>query len=31
MAMVPHGTGKVVRHRTSHHIAAKRADRYGAL
>jgi hypothetical protein len=27
-AMVPAGNGRMVRHRMSHHVSAKRADRY---
>jgi hypothetical protein len=30
MAMMPAGSAKVVRHHMAHHVAAKRADRYGA-
>jgi hypothetical protein len=30
MAMMPTGGGKIVRHPMAHHVAAKRADRYGA-
>jgi len=29
MAMMPAGSGKVVRHPMAHHVAIKRADRYG--
>jgi hypothetical protein len=30
MAMIPAGSGKMVRHHMAHRIVAKRADRYGA-
>jgi hypothetical protein len=30
LAMIPFGGGKMVRHHMSHHVSAKRADRYGA-
>jgi len=29
LAMIPPGGGKMGRHHVAHHIAAKRADRYG--
>jgi hypothetical protein len=30
LAMIPAGHGRMVRHSMSHHVAAKRADRYSA-
>jgi hypothetical protein len=30
MAMMPAGSGKMVRHHMAHHVAIKRADRYSA-
>jgi hypothetical protein len=30
MAMIPPASGRMARHHMSHHIAAKRADRYSA-
>jgi hypothetical protein len=30
MAMIPAGSAKMVRHHMAHHVAIKRADRYGA-
>jgi hypothetical protein len=30
MAMIPAGSGKLVRHHMAHHVAIKRAERYSA-